>query len=115
MRPGQQSQEREPGRKKPGEGQSRSLPPQSKVTELCPTPNPPGGDPDAEGRPACGLSHQACGTGCAPQSRHPWILTALTVGASESNRALADVLGEDIPSEGVVSYLAFSIIVAGVW
>ena len=39
----------------------------------------------------------------------------ITVDAHVSKRALADVLDEDIPSVGVVSYLALSIIVAGVW
>ena len=116
IRPGQQSQEREPDKKKPGKGQqSPSLPPQSTVTEFCPARNPTEGDPDAGGRLVCGLSRQACGTGSAPRSRHRWILTALTVDAHVSKRALADVLDEDIPSVGVVSYLALSIIVAGVW
>lgn len=49
------------------------------------------------------------------QSRHPQVLTDLTVDTCITMRTLADVLGEDVPSVRVASHLAFGIIVAGVW
>lgn len=60
----------------------------------------------------------ARGLGCSgpPQSEQaPQILTGLTVDTCIAMRALADVLGEDVPSVRVVNHLAFGIITAGVW
>lgn len=71
--------------------------------------------PDPGIRPAHCLGCQDCGSGSAPWNRHPQILTDLTVDACVAMRALADVLGEDIPSVEVVNHLAFGITVAGIW
>ena len=48
------------------------------------------------------------------KSRHPRILTDLTVSAYVAMRTLADILGEDVPSVQVIDHLAFGIIVAGI-